>query len=581
MARIKRLNKVTGVIISKKSSKKKKKLALGDTLRENPEPIGQGLNLAGSVVEGLAPEDSMGGGIAGGALKGAGTLAAAGPAGMAVGAVVGGTMGAINAKKIQKEQEEQLSIRSNAIQRSLMKYNKGGKMSPTDLKVLEGGGLIPISEDAVEVKANNPNQTDSVELEEAFVDHNEIIDNQNRVFSDELKMPDGKSIAKHAKKLEKMKNDKTRFKDSNSLVDSKLDKLFAYQEAKKNKAVKGKLKKGGKLSYELGGEPDPKNATAMRAYIDAELRKNYPGIPLEQLDQHNKPIIPGVMDTVEQAAIRKGYLPSTNEVNLTPQFEQTIAKVGGGMAKGGRLGKRKINNALEAGISAEDRMRPDQIQSTGKSGFNTNSDNLLTNVATFAPNIVSTALQSRLKGPASPQLESGVKLKRISPTAQLAELNRQTGAVSETINKNTAQSADLIAGQGSLLAKKLNAQNNIYGQVNSENARIGSQEAYLNQGTKARNAGRLNQFMSDSVDFSNAKKRLTSENVANLSGKVLSQGREKNLMDKDKLALEVLAKSYGDSGVYQRNLDELLEKYLTKKTKNKKGGKLYSKRKSK
>lgn len=72
-----------------------------------------------------------------------------------------------------------------------------------------GGQLQPLSEGTMQVQANNPQQTDSVDIGSAMVDHGETITN-NYVFSDVLKNPlTGKTfadenaiIAKKEKKIE-------------------------------------------------------------------------------------------------------------------------------------------------------------------------------------------------------------------------------------------------------------------------------------------------------------------------------------------------------------------------------------------
>src|SRR6185436_11267740 len=68
------------------------------------------------------------------------------------------------------------------------------------------------------------------------------------VFSDSVFLPNGKSVAKEAKKLEKMKAEdyEYRFAKANQHIDSKLDNLFAYQEANKTEEPNSTgMEKGG------------------------------------------------------------------------------------------------------------------------------------------------------------------------------------------------------------------------------------------------------------------------------------------------------------------------------------------------
>lgn len=137
-----------------------------------------------------------------------------------------------NAEKKATADLQQQVVTNKLLQQNAqagMAFEHGGQLS-SKLGVVKGGQLNKISKDAVEVKANNPGQTDSVELKDAFVDHNEVIDRKNRVFSDSL------GFAKLAKKLEKQKNTGSRFKAANERIETKLDNLF--QEQEESKAVK-------------------------------------------------------------------------------------------------------------------------------------------------------------------------------------------------------------------------------------------------------------------------------------------------------------------------------------------------------
>lgn len=163
------------------------------------------------------------------------------------------------AERLEKEQQmfKQTKLRNKMLEdqariNQAQSFEKGGKIKKRGNRLYAlGGQLEAISEDAVQVKANNPSQVDSVELPQAFVDHNEVIDKDLRVFSDSIKAPSGRSIAKEAARLEKMKTDKTGFDGYNDMIDAKLDRLFTYQETSKKPA----MKKGGKLksAYQPGG----------------------------------------------------------------------------------------------------------------------------------------------------------------------------------------------------------------------------------------------------------------------------------------------------------------------------------------
>jgi hypothetical protein len=209
-----------------------------------------------------------------------------------------------------------------------------------------------------------------------------------------------------------------------------------------------------------------------------------------------------------------------------------------------------------------------------------------TAAATVAPNIANIFLQNKLRGPKAPQLESDIRLQRISPDAELAASNRAYNQAKQTLTTNTAQGSNLASGVGNLLAKRLAAQNQTYGGVNALNTQIGNQETTANQAARFRNNQLTNQFNQNTQDFRNAKLMMTSENIANLSNKVQSYARERNMMKRDSQALNLLHHAYGDSAVMERvygkdpGLYTSLQDSLGKKS-NKLGGRLAPVKRSK
>lgn len=521
--------------------KKKKKLAPGGSLlQEYQQPIGQGLSMAGSMVGALVNPTSTGGGIATGALKGAGAGAAFGPVGMGIGAAVGGVAGLIGSNKAKAAEEEakrqrtlQNTLQTNSFltQNAGNTFKKGGNLK-SKLKVLKGGELNQISPDAVEVNADNPSQSDSVELQDAYVDNKEIIDNKDRVFSDSILAPSGLTVAREAKKLEKMKNDNPRFSQSNSIVEDRLDNLFKHQELSKadNTAI---------------SSPRVPNKNEMKYASEAG-------------------------DNFSEVYSNILHKQSTNK-DLKVAFKKPS------FAKGGPdLTGQAIDPATGLPVATGDSAYNYNDVRGQNPNAGLNLQRGITGLATFAPNLVNSVLQKRLKGPAAPRLESLTKLQRVKPDAQLADNARSYSQATNVIKNNTAQGADIASATGSLLAKKFASSNQIYGQNQQMNAQIQGQEAFLNQGVRARNVERDNQYRNDTNDFSNKKVQLTSDNVANLSGKVLQQGRERNQIDRDKLALNVMSKQYGDSNVVLRNFESTLDDYFRKKG-LKTGGKLKAK----
>jgi hypothetical protein len=89
-----------------------------------------------------------------------------------------------------------------------MDRNFGGALDPN---MVDGGNLVPVSEDATMVQADNPQATDSVETPNAFLDDQEVVvdmpDGRKYVFSQDLKEPEtGRSFAELAMELIQMRD---------------------------------------------------------------------------------------------------------------------------------------------------------------------------------------------------------------------------------------------------------------------------------------------------------------------------------------------------------------------------------------
>lgn len=89
-----------------------------------------------------------------------------------------------------------------------MGRNFGGALDPN---MVDGGNLVPVSEDATMVQADNPQATDSVETPNAFLDDQEVVvdmpDGRKYVFSQDLKEPEtGRSFAELAMELIQMRD---------------------------------------------------------------------------------------------------------------------------------------------------------------------------------------------------------------------------------------------------------------------------------------------------------------------------------------------------------------------------------------
>jgi hypothetical protein len=528
--------------------KKKKKLVVGGNLAQYGQPVAQGIGMLGSMSGNPVFSSASMGLLAG---------AKFGPMGMIAGAGIGALKGSqakheaeLEAKRIKEAQEEMYRFDSanQAIINSGGGLKHGGKLLAKSLNPIKGGGLVPISEDAVEVKGNNPNVTDGVELESAHVDHGEVIsslpDLGKFVFSKEL------GYAKKAKALEKMKDDRPRFKAVNQKVDQELLALANEQESMKTGKNKTSLAEGG---YILRKKLDPDRKQPAKGAKPIEIKgptplgdesKYFLNKPKKKLvwggetdpfdfqktaEQASMNRIPGVNAQADPFAIDKNEL-----LGLTAKWDQQEA-------------------ADYKGETITPEMPTEKAQTMPKK-FNWGKalQNGVTGLATFGPNLFTNNAIKKLKGPPQSAMERAVTLKKVNPNAQLASARNAFNDANEVVRKGVGNFSNLASGTGSLLAKRLEAENQIFGRVNDQNIGIQNQEAGLNVGVNLRNTERLNRFSENKTEFENKKIQLKSENVANVAKKSLQIGQEKERMALDKLKAKIIAGQYGDSGVLAR-----------------------------
>lgn len=670
-------------------NKKKPKLKLGDFINDNKYAIGQAGNTLGSMVNAGSEPTSEAGGIASGALSGASTGAAFGPWGAAAGAVIGGVSGLIGSKNAQEAQVG-MNLQKNRAEDQFLLNNgqslkHGGKLLAKRLQVEDGGQLNAVSDDAVEVRANDPNATDSVELKDAYVDNNEIIDRENRVFSDAINLPNGRTIAKEAKRLEKQKSESynTRFASANKRIDDKLDNLFNYQESTKQEEMSKGLRDGGNIgrsagkasSLSVSGKAaagsdwdqfktnlqnnfNGKGNVSLNPNASLSKAKNFEGGRLSQstlLEQAMtaREIKRLITTKYEKADWNRGGKMAPPALYYTPPANMPR------MVSGGRINTANYNARLAEGPGPDSRInlgnykdrvfdhfklnpstkylqnpkrvasgietptpsiRDERVTRRGRlnfkkggkigydgggqkatwdedsqgmvydqfSGANATNPNVtgsglpklnlqqgMATAATFAPNLVNSFLQKRLQGPASPQMEQATRLDRVDPSYQYAQADNDFNKINTLMTRNTAQAGNLTSALGSNLSRKLQANNQIAGQTQHINAGIQGNEAFINMQKQARNADRSTGFRNAQVEFGNKKLQMTSQNVSNLSEKVLMRGREKNNMDLDKDKFNILMGQYGNlPEAMKARYPTPFDYYNENKTGKKKGGHL-------
>lgn len=196
-----------------------------------------------------------------------------------------------------------------------------------------GGSLNALSSNAVEVNADNPGMTDSVEVGEIALDDNEVVVD-DKVFSDSLVDPNGKRFSQKAKKIQKSKGDfeknyKSKLGDEEfsdaDYYDRDTERTFQKQEELATKlglrdeeglptqmespdsfqfggSMKGmKYKMGGMLKY-FGGGPIIGDPTGRKNSVEMDqvnqLIGDFLGNPLNLRGMTNSPQMPseGTLD---------------------------------------------------------------------------------------------------------------------------------------------------------------------------------------------------------------------------------------------------------------------------------------------
>jgi len=164
-----------------KQNKKKRPMA---SLNNKPKLQGGGNfgQTMGNIISGASPLLNF--------IPGVGPILG-GLAGM-----IGGGISKIGQNTNEQSVELQQNINSNPYGMPAMKY--GGKMG-----FAQGGDLNELSSQAFQVDADQPALTDSVETEEAFLDHGEVVTGDN-VYSDKIVNPQtNRTFAKEEEMIQK------------------------------------------------------------------------------------------------------------------------------------------------------------------------------------------------------------------------------------------------------------------------------------------------------------------------------------------------------------------------------------------
>jgi len=574
-----------------------------------------------SLIESIEPANdygttSDGAAVGKGALKGAATGAAAGsvigPWGTVIGGAIGGIAGGISglvgnnkaqalaekAKRRKHELDAAKSIQeSNAIlasydnqgtgitsfkkggilysypavwtenplkfKKSKYTFQQGGKLELENNVQANGGELQPISDTSFEVVGNNPGATDDVQVENAFLDHGEVVQPTNdgmKIYSDTLKVPgSNKTFAEASKKLEKQKtSNSTRFPKQDMLVQAKQDELFNLQQALNNNNTgespeeglvpAGRFKGVGfktgnmfqvgglsKLQYPvITGNPRYDSLLSTKqAYIDS--RDNISQNPYTDWNNHLRTNIKKIK--AQDLKLMQDKLKYKNSLvsAIQPQMQPALSS----KSPFANL----ISSSFQQGgfvdyIVDEDALKPKKNPYTAL--------DVLGHLGTIAPVFANMAAANKLPDVPAPVLNKTIQLQKANYGDQQVALKQGLRTAMEASRLNSVNPNAQAAGVSNSLAKYLGATNQMYGDINRQNASINNQQALINANVMAGNTNKLDNYNAGVTARAANILGLKSQNRADLSNKlmgIISQENQKKLdAQKNAMFLEYINK---------------------------------------
>lgn len=371
----------------------------------------------------------------------------------------------------------------------------------------------------------------------------------------------------------------------------------------------------GAATFQQGGELI--TGTNPRDYINQELTKNYPGVDLSLLDQHNKPIIPGRMDTPAQAALRKGYnvagLPSTQlapsmtgqallppgqKSNLIPTqlsnpliAETKPQYMHGGKKKMGYQGGgyKLTQEELMAGVNQNDKLLGRQVAGEADlARFAENTQNsskrpidwstVATSAGTLAPTFANMAAARKLPQAPAVHLNKSVNLKAPDFSDQNNALKQGLRAGMLASKQNSAMGQAQSGQAANTTAQYFNAVNRAHGDQNRQKIDVSNRQAAINADIGVRNNALLDQYSQAQTARGANVMGLQSQNRADLANKILGLTAQENQKLSDKQKAKML-EDYLDTiapGLTGRHPGST--KAYTSASSNKKGGRLLYKK---
>lgn len=475
-----------------------------------------------------------------------------------------------------------------------MKLPNGGSLPyPTD-----GSDVDVLSSDAA-LYEGETHENGGIDLNVGIEIEDQEVIRDNEVYSNRLYPTDNiKNIAKnlnirvdsndtYANLVEKISRKKGKLEDSiNStrvgvsksaeLMIQKYDKLIdsLFEDQEKSKFENNNIKKegiymgGGKYiksksgKYPTGGTvpsnirmPEGTSSDKLlasdniRAAINRELIRNYPGVDLNVLDQNNKPVTPGIMDTPAVLAIRKGYSPEG--ISITKGYAE------GGiydLSEEELLAGTSLNDKLKSQLVGGNNLGSITDNKLGKSKLGVND--YLGDIYNLAGYINNSASINKLNTDInyeeidSPRFNYVDRSKYNTNEIDKAYKTAVAGIKSSSVQDNQALASNL-------LAKKISG-------INEANFKEGLRRDSFTNNFNQRadrintiNASIKNQEEQQSFDNRNQKVALRQQAFDSLTRGLIGNQTQRDLMKLDQGRAILAAAKSGNTGVVER----LLKKY--------------------
>ena len=433
---------------------------------------------------------------------------------------------------------------------------------------VNGGDLKPISDNAYEVDGDNPQATDDVQFEDAYVDHGEVMKpapEGTRIFSNHLTLPGTKTtFAKAAKKLEKSKALKGNPNpNQDALIESKLKALFHTQQRingdSQGESTEEAIQPAGEVPgrgmtegnmFKMGGL-SPRNVSyhemtprrigslAKEAMATNVISKKYyhsGGTMAEKLFE-----VPGFKKELRtepghgkgSATFQGGGLAPSYNVNQTGKNY-----LGWGSYK-------PITNPVPTGQPA-----------AGGGGSNINWSAVAGLGASLAGNVHNAMALKNMPDVAQVSLTKAPRLRRLDYSDQKAMLKEGLNTAIKAGNRNSTMRQAQEGSQAASLAEYSRATNQMHGDVNRTNAQIGNEEAAMGWRNNLMNNQLTNQYRQDQQQRLSAIMSGESANIADVGNKIQGFVAQSNAMklDQQKLNMNLAQLELAAPGAGYRHL---------------------------